>query len=617
MDKILMKYIFDALCTTFSKKDVKEDRKLENTDHVPYYITLEELYECLHNYKHMHMDIHMKKIILENLYFCKDIRLFKKEYNNCVSSDEYNNDKNVKIYDDNDKKDIINNSCDYYVCINNIYIYNKHNLFYYQRIKESKEKIFLLLYIISGKYNGLIQSSLSKYVKLDPRIIYYHLQELFQYLLVKKISININNVDCNMKDNKVNTSIVMNELEKKDYKYNMINHIHSNDVHSNDVHSNNVHSNDVHSNNIHSNNIHSNNIHSNNIHSNNIHSNNNNNCVYRQNDQHHMNRTSNSFIKLNPSYILYYNIFFIYNLLPIFIKNLLYSQNVMSINKIILFLLNKFIIIPQKILSLIFFKLLIVYNPYYFIQVRKALRIFNCILNSLINNKKVIMCKIKIHSTYENCYLSYENKNKMNYHNIINFLLMFYYNYDYIIQFINKSCFLMCEDYSTGFLFRSANMNTFRLANNLGTLKGYDQNGIIQSVCKKEAGAALSSGSDHVKEDIDILKGKSDQDEENSKNDDIYINDNNNNNNDNNNDNNNNRGDENILLNKENCNVKIKEFKNFMDININPNNSNSDCYSSSLNENDDSIESDVSFIDVDNNVNAYVDSSHLKGKQPK
>ncbi|EUD71871.1 hypothetical protein YYG_02570 [Plasmodium vinckei petteri] len=382
MDKVLLKCIFDELCTSFSKKEINGSIKKnadQNKNEINYCITLQELFDNLEKNKNVCMDVYMKREVLQTIYYCKDISIMVEEEKkkiggkngsdgnedyNSFPYDKYNNGYNVNIHK-NGQDTIINTANKYNLYINNIYIYNKHNLFYYERIKECKEKIFILLYIISTKYNGSIQSSLSKHLNIDVKMIHYHLKVLIQYSLIKKINININGTETNT---------------------------------------------------------------------------NNDSCAMS-------NSTNGAMIKLSPSYILYYNIYFIYNMLPIFVKNILFSQNVLSINKIIMYLINKFIIIPQKILSLIFFKLLIVYNPYYFMRIRKALKIFNSILSNLINSNKIIMCKIKIQSNYEICYLNYKNKEKISYDRIINFLLSFYYNYDHVINFIDKSCYLMCEDY--------------------------------------------------------------------------------------------------------------------------------------------------------------------------
>ncbi|CRG98520.1 conserved Plasmodium protein, unknown function [Plasmodium relictum] len=487
MDKILLKYIFDELCTSFNKIETGTNKKDENSE-INYCLTLEGLYENLERNKYISMDKYMKKEVFENIYFCKDICILKSG-NKQVMLDEYNNDIDLKINFE-DRNFIISSPSEFNIYINNIYIYNKYNLFYYQRIKECKEKIFILLHIISGKYNGLIQSSLSKYLNLDSKIIHYHLKELFQYLLIKKISINISDVENNL-----------------DYNSNTI--------------------------------------------------------------------------KLNPSYILYFNAFFIYNLLPIFIKNLLYSQNVLSINKIILCLLNKFIIIPQKILSLIFFKLLIVYNPYYFIQVRKALKIFNSILSNLINNKKIIMCKIKIHSNYENCYLTYENRHKINYDNIFNFLLLFYYNYDYIIKFINKSSYLMCEDYVKNLEFK----NEFVKSNDPSRIDDISQYSKKNSFNEKLQESEMNIYS-KIPTSIDNII--------NMNNCELYMHENK--------DINKSKinhikslSDENFL-NKKDCDLLINDFKNYMDLKINHKFHGMDNYSSSLDENQESCLSDFSFL---------------------
>ncbi|CRG98104.1 conserved Plasmodium protein, unknown function [Plasmodium gallinaceum] len=487
MDRILLMYIFDELCTSFNKIEYVTNKKNENNE-VSYCLTLENLYENLERNKNINMDKYMKKEVFQNIYFCKDICILKNGNKNFLL-DEYNNDLDLKINIE-DKNFVISSPNEFNIYINSIYIYNKYNLFYYQRIKECKEKIFILLYIVSSKYNGIIQSSLSKYLNLDSKTIHYHLKELFQYLLIKKISININDVENNL-----------------DY--------------------------------------------------------------------------NNNPIRLNPSYILYFNTFFIYNLLPIFIKNLLYSQNVLSINKIILCLLNKFIIIPQKILSLIFFKLLIVYNPYYFIQVRKALKIFNSILSNLINNKKIIMCKIKIHYNYENCYLNYENKHKINYDNIFNFLLLFYYNYDYIIKFINKSSYLMCEDYVKNFEFKNEFIKTNDQSHRNNLSIQLKKNTFNEKLQEKEMNLhsktplniddmiKINNYRSHMHENIDSQKSKINHikptDDEN-------------------------------YVNEKNCDLLINDFKNYVDLKVDHNLHGIDNYSSSLDENQESCLSDFSFL---------------------
>ncbi|GAB64697.1 hypothetical protein PCYB_031100 [Plasmodium cynomolgi strain B] len=542
MDRVLLKYIFDELCTSFNKKEItsyskkKEDSDNNSQNHVNYCITLQELFENLERNKNVPMDVYMKREVLRVLYYCKDVSISqqgkkiaapgepdKPRSDNCrVHLDQYNN--NIEFPPEEDTNIILNTATQFSLYINNIYIYNKHNLFYYERIKECKEKILILLYIISGKYNGLIQSSLAKYLNMDVKMVHYHLKVLFQYLLIKKISINISNLEKTL-----------------DYS----NH--------------NTHS-----------------------------------------------SSSNNTIKLNPSYILYFNIYFIYNLLPIFIKNVLYSQNVLSINKIILHLLNKFIIIPQKILSLIFFKLLIVYNPYYYIQIKKALKIFNSILSHLICKKKIIMCKIKIHSSYENCYLNYENKDKINYDNIINFLILFYYNYDYLIKFINKSCYLMCEDYVQKIEFKN---EFFR--SNVTKASAWDQLGIhlkrgntsTQSAEHLRVQSALHETSKHS-EGYTIRRttcppinhsapngdsspmshfppcvypNESTVDATQSKDSTLGE-------------------EENIFMNEKNCNLQINEFKNYMDLNIHHRFNDTDYYSSSHNGKEESSESEFSFL---------------------
>ncbi|KJP88395.1 hypothetical protein AK88_02011 [Plasmodium fragile] len=542
MDRVLLKYIFDELCTSFNKKVItsyskkKEDSDNNSQSQVNYCITLQELFENLERNKNVPMDVYMKREVLRVLYYCKDVSIsqqWRKETtsggpgkprtDNCrVHLDQYNNDVESPL--DEDLNIILNTATQFTVYINNIYIYNKHNLFYYERIKECKEKILILLYIISGKYNGLIQSSLGKYLNMDVKMVHYHLKVLFQYLLIKKISININNLEKTL-----------------DYS----NH--------------NTHS-----------------------------------------------SSRNNTIKLNPSYILYFNIYFIYNLLPIFIKNVLYSQNVLSINKIILHLLNKFIIIPQKILSLIFFKLLIVYNPYYYIQIKKALKIFNSILSHLICKKKIIMCKIKIHSSYENCYLNYENKDKINYDNIINFLILFYYNYDYLIKFINKSCYLMCEDYVQKIEFKN---EFFR--SNVTKASAWDQLGIhlkrwntsTQSASHHPVQSASHGTSKHL-EGCTIRGSACSPTNHSASNGDLppmshfpprvhpnestvdalqsrdsTLGD-----------------EENIFMNEKNSNLQINEFKNYVDLNIHHRLNDTDYYSSSHNEKEESSESEFSFI---------------------
>eukprot|EP00366_Plasmodium_knowlesi_P003492 XP_002260989.1 hypothetical protein, conserved in Plasmodium species [Plasmodium knowlesi strain H] len=542
MDRILLKYIFDELCTSFNKKEKtsyskKKEDSDNNQNHVNYCITLQELFENLEKNKNVPMDVYMKREVFRVLYYSKDVIISRGEKltapgdhenlrtdNSSVHLDQYNN--SVELPLEEGPNIILNTASQFTLYINNIYIYNKHNLFYYERIKECKEKILILLYIISGKYNGLIQSSLAKYLNMDVKMVHYHLKVLFQYLLIKKISININN------------------LEKT--------------------------------------------------------------LDYSNHNTHNSNSNNNT-IKLNPSYILYFNIYFIYNLLPIFIKNILYSQNVLSINKIILHLLNKFIIIPQKILSLIFFKLLIVYNPYYYIQIKKALKIFNSILSHLICKKKIIMCKIKIHSSYENCYLNYENKDKINYDNIINFLILFYYNYDYLIKFINKSCYLMCEDYVQKIEFKN---DFFR--SNVTKDCAWDQLGIhlrrrnnsTQSIQHpQEQNVVLHAASSHSEgytiHGIPCLPTNHNASigdslpmnhfpsrvcpnegiVEASPSRDINLGD-----------------DENIFMNDKNSNLQINEFKNYMDLNIHHRLNDTDYYSSSHNEKEESSESEFSFL---------------------
>ncbi|ANQ06162.1 Uncharacterized protein PCOAH_00006190 [Plasmodium coatneyi] len=542
MDRVLLKYIFDELCTSFNKKErtsyskKKEDSDNNSQNQVDYCITLQELFENLERNKNVPMDVHMKREVVRLLYYCNDVSISQQgkkvptpgepdnpRVDNCrVHLDQYNN--NIEFPPEEDPNVILNTATQFSLYINNIYIYNKHNLFYYERIKECKEKILILLYIISGKYNGLIQSSLAKYLNMDVKMVHYHLKVLFQYLLIKKISININNLEKTL-----------------DYS----NH--------------NTHT-----------------------------------------------SSSNNTIKLNPSYILYFNIYFIYNLLPIFIKNLLYSQNVLSINKIILHLLNKFIIIPQKILSLIFFKLLIVYNPYYYIQIKKALKIFNSILSHLICKKKIIMCKIKIHSSYENCYLNYENKDKINYDNIINFLILFYYNYDYLIKFINKSCYLMCEDYVQKIEFK----NEF-FGSNVTKANAWDQLGIhlkrgntsTQSAQHLPAKSDLH-GTSNSSEGYTIRRTACLPTNQSAPNGDstsmshfptrVYPNestvdapqtrDST-------------LGDEeNIFVNEKNSNLQINEFKSYMDLNIHHRLNDTDYYSSSHNGKEESSDSEFSFL---------------------
>ncbi|EUD64844.1 hypothetical protein C922_04791 [Plasmodium inui San Antonio 1] len=543
MDRILLKYIFDELCTSFNKKEItSHSKKKEGTDNnshnqVNYCITLQELFENLERNKNVPMDVYMKREVLRILYYCKDVSISRqgKEVaepgepgkplaDNCrVYLDQYNN--HVESPPEEDPNIILNTASQFSLYINNIYIYNKHNLFYYERIRECKEKILILLYIISGKYNGLIQSSLAKYLNIDVKMVHYHLKVLFQYLLIKKISMNISNLE-----------------ETLDY------------------------------------------------------------CNHNM----HSSSSNNNTIKLNPSYILYFNIYFIYNLLPIFIKNVLYSQNVLSINKIILHLLNKFIIIPQKILSLIFFKLLIVYNPYYYIQIKKALKIFNSILSHLIRRKKIIMCKIKIHSSYENCYLNYENKDKINYDNIINFLVLFYHNYDYLIKFINKSCYLMCEDYVQKIEFK----NEF-FSSDVTKAGAWDQLGIhlkrgdtsTQSAQNLRVQSGLhgmfkhSEGyktrrtvcplTNHSAPNADpfpmshfpprVYPNETTIDAPQSR--DSTLED-----------------EENIFMNEKNCNLQINEFKNYMDLNIHHRLNDTDYYSSSHNGKEESSESEFSFL---------------------
>ncbi|SCA48328.1 conserved Plasmodium protein, unknown function [Plasmodium ovale] len=571
MDRVLIKYIFDELCTSFNKKEINgyKKRKVDNNNNdISYCITLQDLFENLERNKNMHMDIYMKKEILENVFYCKDICILKQEKKN-KQLDEYNNDVDIKI-DGESQNVIISSASLYNVYINNIYIYNKHNLFYYERIKECKEKILILLYIVSGRYNGSIQSSLSKHLNVDVKMIHYHLKVLFQYFLIKKISINISNIEKNIDNNN--------------------NHNHNN----------------------HNNNNHNNNNHNNNNHNNNHNHNN-----------HNHNHNKNT-IKLNPSYILYFNVYFIYNLLPIFIKNILYSQNVLSINKIIMYLLNKFIIIPQKILSLIFFKLLIVYNPYYFTQIRKALKIFNAILSNLIKNKKIIMCKIKIHSSYENCYLNYENKDKINYDNIINFLLLFYYNYDYLIKFINKSCYLMCEDYVKKIQFKSEfgmeNTTTKCAWNQLGMyLKGKNHSNLSSSPVWKTTSDTPSL---HLLEkeyreknlqslpSSDFHINQTDSHSRDMHHSDFVTSDS--------------RSpnwrtkgeDDNIHVNEKNCNLLMNEFRNYMDLSMDNKLNDTDYYSSSQNENQDSSLSEFSFLGENNKIvdNINPDNENQKNK---
>ncbi|KAI4840618.1 hypothetical protein MKS88_000851 [Plasmodium brasilianum] len=535
MNKMLLKFIFDELCTSFNKKDSTNtySKKKDDNDNneINYIITLQDLFENLERNKNMYMDIYMKKEVLENIYHCRDICIIKQEKKK-AELDEYNNDVDIKI-DKGNQNLIINSANHYNVCINNIYIYNKHNLFYYQRIKECKEKIFILLYIISGKYNGFIQSSLSRSLNLDVKIVHYHLKALFQFLLIKKISINISNLEKSF-DNSNNR-----------------------------------------------------------------------------------NSSNSNTIKLNPTYILYFNIYFIYNLLPIFIKNILYSQNVLSINKIIVYLLNKFIIIPQKVLSFIFFKLLIVYNPYYFIQVRKALRLFNSILSSLINKKKIIMCKIKVHSNYENCYLNYENKDKINYDNIINFLLLFYYNYDYLIKFINKSCYLMCEDYVKRVEFKNefvkGAITTTSAWNELGMyLKRSSTFG--QSIQQGKNIIHLNSSSQlpsdlpsNIPSDIqDIVKIEyHNQDVRKnggeSKETQII--------------NNIKREEDNIYINEKNCNLLINEFENYVGFSTDNKTNDTDYYSSSPNENQESSLSEFSFFHGNEEIEESVKQTSAESEQ--
>ncbi|GAW79212.1 hypothetical protein, conserved [Plasmodium gonderi] len=552
MDKVMLKYIFDELCTSFNKKEVNSyNRKKEDNDsniqsQVNYSITLQELFENLERNKNMHMDIYMKREVLQILYYSKDVSISQQGkqvpqvtehrsdelyyYNDHL--DHYNNHIDLHPEEEKNLNLILNAASQFNLYINNIYIYNKHNLFYYERIKECKEKIFILLYIISGKYNGLIQSSLSKYLNLDVKMVHYHLKVLFQYLIIKKISMNIRNLEQNI------------------------------DCNNNNSHSGN-----------------------------------------------------RSTIKLNPSYILYFNIYFIYNLLPIFIKNVLYAQNVLSINKIILYLLNKFVIIPQKTLSLIFFKLLIVYNPYYFIQIKKALKIFNSILSNLTNTKKIIMCKIKIHSSYENCYLNYENKDKINYENIINFLILFYYNYDYLIKFINKSCYLMCEDYVKEIEFENefvrSNITTASTWNQMGThLKnGHTFNHRLHNIERND----FNSISDQFKNQVAY-----DASNQNAKNRDpsmincqsLYLYKNENNFDVSQNNVNKHGEEKNIVVNEKNCNLLINEFKIFMDSQVHNRLDNAGYYSSSQNGKEESSDSDFYFL-YGNNV---IEDVHKKNE---
>ncbi|EDL43661.1 hypothetical protein, conserved [Plasmodium vivax] len=538
MDRVLLKYIFDELCTSFNKKEKtsyskkKEDSDDNSQNQVNYCITLQELFENLERNKNVHMDVHMKREVLRVLYYCKDVsmsqqgknaaapeQLGKPRANSCRAHlDQYNNSVESPL--EEDPNSLLNAATEISLYINNIYIYNKHNLFYYERIKECKEKILILLYIVSGKYDGLIQSSLAKYLNMDVKMVHYHLKVLFQYLLIKKISINISSMEKTL-----------------DYS----------------------------------------------------------------NHNAHSNSSSSNTIKLNPSYILYFNIYFIYNLLPIFIKNVLYSQNVLSINKIILHLLKRFIIIPQKILSLIFFKLLIVYNPYYYIQIKKALKIFNSILSHLICKKKIIMCKIKIHSSYENCYLNYENKDKINYDNIINFLILFYYNYDYLIKFINKSCYLMCEDYVQKIEFKNeffrSNVTKESAWDQLGmhlkrgdtstqSAQHHSERGALHGKVEHSKGHTIGSTpcrqTDNSAPDGDpppMSRVHPNESAVDAPQRDIPLGE-----------------EENIFMNEKNCNLQINEFKNYMDLNIHDRLNDTDYYSSSHNGKEESSESEFSFL---------------------
>ncbi|CXI48617.1 conserved Plasmodium protein, unknown function [Plasmodium berghei] len=508
MDRVLLKCIFDELCTSFSKKEINGSIKKsgdKNKNEINYCITLQELFDNLEKNKNVCMDVYMKREVLQTIYYCKDISILAEEekkttgeknnndgnedYSN-FPRDKYNNGFGVNIHK-NDQDTIINTASKYNLYINNIYIYNKHNLFYYERIKECKEKIFILLYIISTKYNGSIQSSLSKHLNIDVKMIHYHLKVLIQYSLIKKINININGTEKNT---------------------------------------------------------------------------NNDNCDMS-------NSANGAMIKLSPSYILYYNIYFIYNMLPIFVKNILFSQNVLSINKIIMYLINKFIIIPQKILSLIFFKLLIVYNPYYFMRIRKALKIFNSILSNLINSNQIIMCKIKIQSNYEICYLNYKNKEKISYDRIINFLLSFYYNYDYVINFIDKSCYLMCEDYVNNEIpIKSSFMNNYFIH------KKYKQNLTQQFSMYMEP-----TGQDRINTIVLQNEIEYNQRREN--------------------------GSFNLNkseLNKQ-VNISINEFKNHVHLNMDDKFIDSDLYSSSENDNSAYSLSDFSPILGNNQIEATIE----------
>ncbi|SCM10039.1 conserved Plasmodium protein, unknown function [Plasmodium chabaudi adami] len=516
MDRVLLKYIFDELCTSFSKKEINGSIKKnadQNKIEINYCITLQELFDNLEKNKNVCMDVYMKREVLQTIYYCKDISIMAEDEKkktgekngsdgnedyNSFPYDKYNNGFNANIHK-NGQDTIINTANKYNLYINNIYIYNKHNLFYYERIKECKEKIFILLYVISTKYNGSIQSSLSKHLNIDVKMIHYHLKVLIQYSLIKKINININGTETNT---------------------------------------------------------------------------NNDGCTMS-------NSANGAMIKLSPSYILYYNIYFIYNMLPIFVKNILFSQNVLSINKIIMYLINKFIIIPQKILSLIFFKLLIVYNPYYFMRIRKALKIFNSILSNLINSNQIIMCKIKIQSNYEICYLNYKNKEKISYDRIINFLLSFYYNYDYAINFIDKSCYLMCEDYVNNEIpIKSSFMNNYSIH------KKYKQNLTQQLSMYMEP-----TGQGHI--NTEMLQNEI---EYNQHREIGSINSNK------------------PELNKQ-VNISINEFKNHVHLNMDDKFIDSDLYSSSQNDNSAYSLSDFSPVLENNQIETTLEKkTNFNGK---